>query len=304
MKNLKYSIVSMLTLIMNLTILRAQTQISNAGFEAWQTRTVNGFSFTDPKDWYTLNQLQQFGFAETSSKTSSAQNDSFAVVLKTIKSNFGTIPGILACSPFLMPDGTPDMNLNFKAFSGRPYSISFWFKSFPEDGDQNAMQCLLTKWNATTNTRDTIAEASWTIDSNVIEYSEALIPFTYQSAEMPDSMSIIFSSSINGFSPIAGSEFYVDNIVLSYENNLPELAIDTKIDVYPNPFSNQVEINISSQDWRLEIINSIGQSMFNEELTRSSTNVDLSFLPKGVYHVLLVQSETNKKLSKKIIKID
>lgn len=91
---------------------------------------------------------------------------------------------------------------------------------------------------------------------------------------------------------------------MSYENNLQELAIDTKIDVYPNPFSNQVEINIPSQDWRLEIINSIGQSMFNEELTRSSTNVDLSFLPKGVYHVLLVQPETNKKLSKKIIKID
>jgi hypothetical protein len=289
-------------LLLGVKNLLAQSQLTNSGFENWTNRTVNGFSFIDPNGWYTLNQLQQFGFEESTSKSNIAFEDSFAVILQTTSSPFGKIPGILAVSPFLLPDGTPDMNLNFKAFTDRPQSISFWFKSFPEVGDQNAMHCMLTKWNVQKNQRDTIAEASWTIDSNVLNYSQARIPFVYQSSSKPDSMSLIFSSSLNGFSPVAGSEFHLDNIALSYGNNLNEQQAEPTLALFPNPFIDYVAISFEPKNARIELLNNLGESMYSTHLKEQNTDLFLSHLPAGIYYLRLVQPETEKILVKKLIK--
>jgi hypothetical protein len=302
MKKTHYYVLRLIVVLIGFKNLSAQSQLTNSGFENWTTRTVNGFSFIDPSGWYTLNQLQQFGFEESTSKSNIAFEDSFAVILQTISSPFGKIPGILAVSPFLMPDGTPDMNLNFKAFSDRPQSISFWFKSFPEDGDQNAMQCLLTKWNAQKNQRDTIAEASWSIDSNVLNYTQALIPFIYQSASEPDSMSLIFSSSLNGFSPVAGSEFHIDKVVLSYGNNIKEHRFEPTLTVFPNPFTDKIALRFEPKNARVELLNNLGESVYSTYLNEENTDINLSHLPAGVYYLRLVQPETEKIIVKKLIK--
>lgn len=302
MKKAHCYVLSLIVVLIGFKNLSAQSQLTNSGFENWTTRTVNGFSFIDPSGWYTLNQLQQFGFEESTSKSNTAFEDSFAVILQTISSPFGKIPGLLAISPFLMPDGTPDMNLNFKAFTDRPQAISFWFKSFPEEGDQNAMKCLLTKWNTQKNQRDTIADASWSIDSNVLNYTQALIPFVYQSASEPDSMSLIFSSSLNGFSPVAGSEFHVDKIVLSYGNSIKEHRSEPTLAVFPNPFTDKIALGFEPKNASIELLNNIGESVYSTYLNEKKTDLNLSHLSAGVYYLRLVQPETEKIIVKKLIK--
>ncbi|MCE2741822.1 MAG: T9SS type A sorting domain-containing protein [Sphingobacteriales bacterium] len=302
MKKIQYSLLSILIELMAIHPVSAQKQLDNAGFENWETKTINGYSFLDPSSWHTLNRLQQFGFEPSTIKTTNAHQDSFAVILTTVRSAFGSIPGILAGSPFLLPDGTPNMNLNFKAFSDRPHSIQFWYKSFPEQGDENAMQCMLTKWNAQTINRDTIAIASWTTDSTVLEFSLASIPFMYLSNENPDSISIIFSSSLDGFSPAVGSELHLDNVEFTYGNTLAEPNKNIEFTVYPNPFKDKLTIEMEELGYEVQLFSILGELILSKHLEENLTVLDVSNLPNGIYFMNLVQPEREKKLVKKLIK--
>jgi len=302
MKNQKQRLAFLLLFLLGNIWVNAQTQLSNGNFEKWGNKTVNGFTFTDPENWHTLNQLQQFGFEESSSRTSDAYADSFAIVLETISSPFGRIPGLIAGAPFLNASGEPDMNLNFKPFTARPNHISFWFKSFPEQGDANAMGCLITKWNTQTNTRDTIAHAGWTMDSTYENYTFASILFDYNSNETPDSMSIIFSSSLNGFSPIVGSALYLDNIQLGYANQLEEINKEREYSVFPNPFVDFIQIDFTGKLVQAEILDISGKQLLSPKILASGEGLSLSNLLPGMYYLSLVEPETLATKTKIIVK--
>lgn len=68
------------------------------------------------------------------------------------------------------------------------------------------------------------------------------------------------------------------------------------IKIFPNPFTETIQIEIPSEYF--EISNITGEVIYRSE--SPSKNVDLSFLPTGVYFVKYFQN--NEIISKKIIK--
>ncbi|MDZ4668921.1 MAG: PCMD domain-containing protein [bacterium] len=284
------------------TNLFAQTQFANPGFENWEERSFGGFKYEDPSNWFTLNQLQKFGFDQTTNKTSDAHGNSTAALLSTVSSAFGNIPGLLAGNPFLGADGSPDMNLNYTPFKGKPNSIQFWYKSFPESQDQSAMYCALTKWNSVNQNRDTLAEASWTMDSTVSIYTIANIPFVYKGTFEPDSIYIIFSSSSEGFSPIPGSELYIDDVQMNYGTSVKEVKNEIDIQLYPNPFEDKFMIESKQFPLQYSIIDAMGKKHLAGTITHHKEELNLGVLRSGIYYLVLVKTETLEKTCRLITK--
>ena len=106
---------------------------------------------------------------------------------------------------------------------------------------------------------------------------------------------------INGFVYLFGgydNDIFDDQSMYKYQLGEPTstetIVNDTNIDVYPNPFQDVINIDISAtdiKDAQVEIFNSIGQSVYRATLT--SPSVDLKSLQSGAY--LIKVTDINEK---------
>ena len=112
-----------------------------------------------------------------------------------------------------------------------------------------------------------------------------------------------FKSDCHGFSEIKFSAEKIKlNTTISYEKN------KMRVEVTPNPFSNQIEVNINSSlngSCQIEILNSLGQNVYNnivmiDNYTFHQT-LDLKHLKSGIYHFQIKQKSV--KYSKNILKL-
>ncbi|HUN17206.1 MAG TPA: T9SS type A sorting domain-containing protein [Saprospiraceae bacterium] len=112
-----------------------------------------------------------------------------------------------------------------------------------------------------------------------------------------------FKGDCHGFSEIKFSAEKIKlNTTISYEKN------KMRVVVTPNPFSNQIEVNINSSlngSCQIEILNSLGQNVYNnivmiDNYTFHQT-LDLKHLKSGIYHFQIKQKSV--KYSKNILKL-
>lgn len=75
-----------------------------------------------------------------------------------------------------------------------------------------------------------------------------------------------------------------------------------KIKIYPNPVSNKLHIdNIpENEDWRIKIVNSLGQSVLENKLNSNNNHIDLSS-ENGLLIIMLIDSNGQLMKSEKII---
>jgi hypothetical protein len=140
------------------------------------------------------------------------------------------------------------------------------------------------------------------MDSTYENYTFASIPFVYNSNETPDSMSIIFSSSLNGFSPIVGSALYLDNIQLGYANQLEEINKEMEKSVFPNPFVDFIQIDFAGKLVQAEIFDISGKQILSPKIWASGEGLSLSNLLPGIYYLRLVEPEKRATKTKIIVK--
>lgn len=112
-----------------------------------------------------------------------------------------------------------------------------------------------------------------------------------------------FKGDCYGFSEVKFSAEKIKlNTTISYEKNI------MRVEVTPNPFSNQIEVNINSSlngSCQIEILNSLGQNVYNnivmiDNYTFHQT-LDLKHLKSGIYHFQIKQKSV--KYSKNILKL-
>ncbi len=112
-----------------------------------------------------------------------------------------------------------------------------------------------------------------------------------------------FKGDCYGFSEVKFSAEKIKlNTTISYEKN------KMRVEVTPNPFSNQIEVNINSSlngSCQIEILNSLGQNVYNnivmiDNYTFHQT-LDLKHLKSGIYHFQIKQKSV--KYSKNILKL-
>jgi hypothetical protein len=142
------------------------------------------------------------------------------------------------------------------ANSGRPASVSFWYKYAPAaGGDVAGFFIALTKWNTTTNKRDTIANGLWSTTTAISAYASQSVTLTYYSTTtVPDSMALIFSST-NLFNPNytlcmncgkSGSTLWVDDISFAGWNGIKEQPSSEGVILFPNPAREHVNISVDA----------------------------------------------------------
>ncbi len=109
--------------------------------------------------------------------------------------------------------------------------------------------------------------------------------------------SFIIDGAVYLFGGYDNSDFN-DRSLYKYQLGEPTstetIVNDTNIDVYPNPFQDVINIDISAtdiKDAQVEIFNSIGQSVYRATLT--SPSVDLTSLQSGAY--LIKVTDINEK---------
>jgi photosystem II stability/assembly factor-like uncharacterized protein len=79
-------------------------------------------------------------------------------------------------------------------------------------------------------------------------------------------------------------EIYMDSLTVNVE---PSKALDHQIELYPNPTSNVLKIQLANleQGYKIRIVNSVGAQIMSFVAEESLVPVNVSHLPQGVYFI-------------------
>lgn len=196
-------------------------------------------------------------------------------------------PGQISISPLGMKDGF--------AYSGRPNSVDFWYQYIPVGNDSASCFVILSKWNSSTNMRDTVAVGGTVIKTAASSYMQSSFTLLYLSATLiPDTMRIYFTATCYASLTCgtAGSTLWVDDITFTGWNGVNEHLSSNNVVVYPNPASDflQVSVDALSEAHLVSIYDVLGKKVCSVELAqetngmnRKTAKVDAKRLPTGAY---------------------
>jgi hypothetical protein len=108
------------------------------------------------------------------------------------------------------------------------------------------------------------------------------------------------------FETAGAVEMYIDNIVINDDPNpitgIWENRVENEISMYPNPFTDAINMNLTRDMNSIVISNIMGQQLYKiENVARGPINIDASALENGVYIITLTDSD-NKVSSAKLLK--
>lgn len=206
---------------------------TNLNFENW--------SGNEPVGWISSNALTQNGGGDQTvfKYTSNPAQGSSSV--RMVTGDCPQCPNFALLGPFGPPTPLPNPlggSIQLGSFedpgipySLKPISVDFRYKANPGTNDACGFQVELTRYNPATDEDETVGEGYFEVSTDVNNWTTVNIPIVYYSNLTPDRLNIWATSSIGsipdlsafGFpdlpvpDPVAGSEFFIDAIVL----NLP-----------------------------------------------------------------------------------
>lgn len=274
----------------------AQQQITNAGFESWDTLG----DYTQPANWFTLNPLTTFGYDPSTTITADAHSGNFAVQLQSLSGQFSDISGVLCTGPILNANMQPDFSNMKVAFTSKPLALEVYYKAFPKPGDTCVLAMYLTHWNMALQRTDTVARAGFEIKDSVGVYTLGSCAFEYFSPVQPDSMFVIASSSSDGYHPTVGSKLILDDLHLTYPpTGLSEIKT-LQVAVYPNPAASQLMVQSEEPiKGTLKLFSMNGALVHTQDIDNKYAVVDVATLSNGIY-LMVLQSEQGMQSSRKI----
>lgn len=254
--------------------------LPNGGFEQWDS--IDGYS--NPRNWYTLNELIAFGFQATTEMTTDAHSGSYAVKLESKDGQFADLSGVICTGPILDANSQPDFSHMKIPFTKRPSALRFFYKSTFNLPDTAVLGYFLTKWNSTTQQIDTIGMAQTELFGTYSTYQLAVVNFKYFSNATPDSAFFIASSSIDGFNPTVGSILYLDDIdLLYYSAGVNETTNLNRLTVWPNPTNATIHISANEKIQTISIFDMEGKLVYSVKHNDTQYLADLSNLKEGLY---------------------
>jgi PKD repeat protein len=203
-------------------LVMAQTQLPNANFENWATADNNTDSTAG---WSSSNAVVMYPVRSLYKETDAFQGDFSA---KVVTAPFGfvqyTTIGMLVNgqAEFSYGGGGGGANVEYASGGGTPISIKpselrgFYKYETNSAADQGMAKVLLSRYNTTTNKRDTVSYVSHTFPIQA-SYTPFTITLTdLMPGVMPDTITTIFSASNPATVPANSvfSSLYLDSITL------------------------------------------------------------------------------------------
>jgi hypothetical protein len=98
-----------------------------------------------------------------------------------------------------------------------------------------------------------------------------------------------------GYSGTGSAYYYIDDVIVSADSNyadslaaIGELKIKNKeLKIYPNPSNGNFSVEIKNYELcitnTVEVYNMLGQSIYKKQINNTTTEIDISNEPKGIY---------------------
>lgn len=282
-----------LALISTTLTLSAQ---SNLNFENW--------SGNNPTGWTTSNAITQPGGGATTVQqvtTNPAQGNSS---VRMVTGNCPECPDFAIFGPFGPPTPLPNplggsIQLGSYetpgiAYSQRPISVDFRYKANPGANDACGLHVELTRYNPATEEDETIGEGFFEVSVDVNDWTTVNIPIAYYSDLAPDRLDIWATSSIGSIpdlsafgvpelplpTPVAGSEFFLDAIVL----NLPSC------DDFTISMSGSGESSIGAMDGTAMVTPNGGTAPYTYSWSNLENTSSINGLAPGAYVVTVTDA--------------
>lgn len=316
------------TLVITLSALfaLAQNTVPNGGFESWTggkpdnwTTSINGNVIV------TLPVIGDFPYplsANFGSQVSDPHSGNYALKLQAATIGIPstdynlTIPGIaqlgtagefsipLSTITDLMNGGIDSVNvdniedlatfLNLLATgmpcTNTPFDLKLWVKYLPQSMDTMRV-IAYTKMNGTP-----VSYANFECSQTLPDYTQVSVSFDNPLAPC-DSVCIIIVSG--GMSTDLGTELYVDDVEFDYHVGVADYA-SIKVNVYPNPATDQFRIDPTSNDrYQYKLMDLTGRCVASGHNLSGAVDVDVRALVPGVYMLFLEQK--NQTLTKKVV---
>jgi hypothetical protein len=277
----------------------AFAQVPNNSFENW----TNMGNYEDPDMWGTLNSTTDLAGVYTVTKGTPGNPGSFYLKI-TSKTVFTTvIPGIAATGTINPVSQTVTGGF---PWTTRSSDLSGKWQYMAMSGtDQGSINVFMTKWNSSTNSRDTICNTQYLLPGMVMSWANFSIPLNYVMAGNPDTCMIILSAS--NTTPAANSYLYVDGLALTGIIGISENTVsENMLSVYPNPGASFVNVSFTLQnqsDVKLQLIDVAGKLIreINPSAMKGENMVtmDLEGIESGIYFLRLETATSTE--TKKII---
>lgn len=269
------------TIIIFLSItsgVKAQNATPNAGFENWNA-VGNRF---DPADWNNLNPSTAIIGVLTCARASGADAHSgnYAIKLTTkLIPGFNIIANGIASTGTLIT--TPPYGVSGGiAYTGRPDSITGWYKYTPAGTDQGFVELQLL---GATNT-DTIGYVRFeTPNATVSTYTRFAAAVNYLSTATPSNSIWILSSS-KGVGPIVNSQIFIDDIAMVFNSSsVNTINSKNEVTILGNVIKEKIRFNYKNTGvYQFRLIDTAGRIVADTQLNSQQSTVDVSSLD-GLY---------------------
>lgn len=260
--------------------IKAQT-IPNSGFENW----TSAGSYSNPDGWDQLNSYTSLASVYTCEQgTPGAVGSSFIKLTSKTVTGVGVVPGVAVSGVI---DVTTQQAKSGFAYTGQPEFLTGKWQHMIFGTSQGSINVKLTKWNATTNTRITVANGNVVLTGMAMSWANFSIPLGYIETFAPDSCIITMSAS--GSTPANNDYLWVDDLAFTGTVASFQHIVDNKnIKLFPNPASEMINLDLSSftdKKVQIAIYDMIGNQVLLESInsTASLANISVSNFAKGNY---------------------
>ncbi|MCD6010877.1 MAG: Secretion system C-terminal sorting domain [Flavipsychrobacter sp.] len=289
-------------------------QIPNAGFETW-THSTSGGGYDTPDGWGNTNPYTSLASTYTCKKgtTSPSAGSSY---LKLTTENCGVVvPGVAATGNINVTGlpSTPTVTITGGfANTSRPATLNGQWQYMAATGtDQAHIIVFLSKWNTSTNKRDTVAYTDSALTGMAMSWAPFSINLKYYSGKFPDTALIILSSS-NASTTTAAVGSYLWADALAFAGSVPSgvITVNNKVNptvIFPNPASSNASIFYFSNEGgevKISVVSVDGKTVSTQKVrtTRGENSLPLNIagLPHGIYSIK-IDSELSTEMRKLVI---
>ena len=270
--------------------------IPNAGFETW----YNMGTYSNPTSWGSLNNKTAIDNVFTCEMgTPGAPGASFIkLISKTIPG--GVAPGIAVCGQidtltFLPKSGFP--------FSGRPSMLTGKWQYMDWTSSVGFVEVKLTRWDGGSNSRVSVATVRQFLVGMEMSWVDFSIPLIYTDNNAPDTCIITLSAS--GAIPANLDFLWVDSLSFSGSVGISENSKNETIEVYPNPSSSSLTIDLSAlnnREVKIQIMDLQGrvEQRIENKSTLTKMVVNIGDFSKGIYFIDVISKDAT--IRRKFIK--
>ncbi len=274
-------------------VFNVRAQIPNNGFETWESYTdkYTNHVYQKPDLWNgSLPNNSVYSYSLTKNPESYPPGTG----LFSLKIQADLTNGVRGVA--ISNDGADSMTNWIPrpsfALNRRPDSLYLYYKCFPYGGDTIIGIVYFYKNGVV------IGNPSFGTTETVSNWTSLAIPMTYNNNDVPDSATILFVTG--AYVQHSQSTLFLDNLSFNgYVTSVPKsIEENTKFNLYPNPASETVNLNIdykNNVDLVLNIYNLMGTLVKSEKLNQNQQEVKVSDLNNGTYIIEIKSNEWTKK---------